>query len=205
RKYNINLKYLLLIELEGRKNDKIPIELWDIIELSSAQRRHTIKHTALRPNMDRIIESVQTVLQFEKKFKLKTRVLKALKVSYHITSKAGGTVKLREGDGTFEIESLSEAVKHFNVEWWLHLFNNRGINFANQTIQKELVNTSRNQGIVVEARILKALKVSYHKAGGTVKLREGGWNLRDRKFVRSKPNIQKELVNTSRNQGMVQT
>ncbi|CAG8454469.1 1457_t:CDS:2 [Cetraspora pellucida] len=79
----------------------------------------------------------------------------------------------------------------------------------------------------IKARILKAPKVSYHitsKAGGTVKPREGGWNLRDRKFVRSGKTLQywvvvafvqqqklsisqakqfiKELVNTSRSQGM---
>ncbi|CAG8454485.1 1458_t:CDS:2, partial [Cetraspora pellucida] len=81
RRYNRYLKYLHLVELEGRKNDKIPIELCNIIEgqrfpvakLSSAQRGHMIKHTALRPqeNMDRIAEGVQNVLQFEKDFKLK--------------------------------------------------------------------------------------------------------------------------------------
>src|SRR5687767_10468258 len=39
-----------------------------------------------------------------------------------------------------------------------------------------------------KARVLKAPQISYHstsKAGRTVKPREGGWNLRDRKFIRS--------------------
>ena len=73
---------------------------------------------------------------------------------------------------------------------------------------------------------MKAPQISYHsssKAGRTVKPREGGWNLRDRKFIRSgntlrywvvvafieqrKQNQTKQfvqdLVNTSRHQGMV--
>jgi acyl dehydratase len=76
---------------------------------------------------------------------------------------------------------------------------------------------------------LKPPQISYHstsKAGGTVKPKEGGWNLRDRKFVRSGNTLRywvvvafieqreqrkfnqakqfvKELVNTSRQQGMV--
>lgn len=77
-----------------------------------------------------------------------------------------------------------------------------------------------------KARVLKPPQISYHstsKAGGTVRPKEGGWNLRDRKFVRSGNTLRywvvvafidqrkfnqakqfvKELVNTSRQQGMV--
>ncbi|CAG8693582.1 8150_t:CDS:2, partial [Racocetra fulgida] len=173
RRYKLNLKYLHLVELEGRKNDKIPIELCDIIEgqrfpvakLSSAQRGHMIKHTALRPqeNMDRITEGVQNVLQFEKDIKLKRF---GMAVEDKMTVIPG-------------IYSLENNNAHCVLNY-IYII---------------------------------------------VKPREGGWNLRDRKFVRSGKTLQywvvvafvqqqklsipqakqfvKELVNTSRSQGMV--
>ncbi|CAG8529628.1 8457_t:CDS:10 [Cetraspora pellucida] len=175
RRYNRYLKYLHLVELEGRKNDKIPIELCNIIEgqrfpvakLSSAQRGHMIKHTALRPqeNMDRIAEGVQNVLQFEKDFKLKrfgmgieekmtvtpgiyTRILKAPKVSYHITSKAGGTVKPREGGWNLRDRKFVRSGK--TLQYWVVVAfvqqQKLSISQAKQFI-KELVNTSRSQGM----------------------------------------------------------
>ncbi|CAG8548344.1 27881_t:CDS:10 [Dentiscutata erythropus] len=164
RRYNINLKCLHLVELEGRKNDKIPIELCDIIELSSAQRGHMIKHTALRPqdNMDRITEGVQNVLQFGKDFKLKkfgmsieekmavipARILKAPKVSYHITSKAGGTVKPREGGWNLRDRKFVRSGK--TLQYWVVVafVQQQKLSFsqAKQFI-KELVNTSRSQGM----------------------------------------------------------
>ncbi|GBB88310.1 hypothetical protein RclHR1_14880004 [Rhizophagus clarus] len=147
RRYDITLRYVHLVELEGRRNDKIPIELCNVIEgqrfpvakLTSAQRGAMIKHTALRPqeNVQRINEGVQNVLQFEKDFKL------------------GG----------------------FGME-----------------VDEKMA--------TVPARVLKPPQISYHstsKAGGTVKPKEGGWNLRDRKFAKQ---FVKELVNTSRQQGM---
>ncbi|CAG8587767.1 28631_t:CDS:10, partial [Racocetra persica] len=183
RRYKLNLKYLHLVELEGRKNDKIPIELCDIIEgqrfpvakLSSAQRGHMIKHTALRPqeNMDRITEGVQNVLQFEKDLKLKrfgmavddkmavipgiyslennnahSRVLKAPKVSYHITSKAGGTVKPREGGWNLRDRKFVRSGK--TLQYWVVVAfvqqQKLSIPQAKQFV-KELVNTSRSQGM----------------------------------------------------------
>ena len=75
---------------------------------------------------------------------------------------------------------------------------------------------------------MKAPTISYHstsKAGKTVRPKEGGWNLRDRKFIRSGNTLRywavvafteqqqrrinqvkqfvKDLINTSRQQGMV--
>ncbi|CAG8588386.1 1538_t:CDS:10 [Diversispora eburnea] len=163
RRYDITLKYSHLVELEGRRNDKIPIELCNIIEgqrfpvvkLTSAQRGSMIKYTALRPeeNVERIKEGVQKVLQFENDFKL-------------------------------------------------HSF---GMNIDEKMAE---VPGMHNNGF----------------AGGTVKPREGGWNLRDRKFVRSGEALQywivvafvqqqklrlkdaekfvQELVDTSKSQGM---
>lgn len=80
----------------------------------------------------------------------------------------------------------------------------------------------------LKARVLRPPQIAYNpssKAGGTVKPREGGWNLRDRKFVRSGEALQywvvvafvqqqklglshakqfiRDLVSTSKSQGMV--
>ncbi|CAG8802713.1 6065_t:CDS:2, partial [Gigaspora rosea] len=143
RRYHINLRYLPLVELEGRKNDKIPIELCDIIEgqrfpvakLSSAQRGHMIKHTALRPqdNMDSITEA---------------RILKAPKVSYHRSSKAGGTVKPREGGWNLRDRKFVRSGE--TLQYWVVVAfvqqQKLSISQAKQFI-KELVNTSRSQGM----------------------------------------------------------
>ncbi|CAG8550642.1 41959_t:CDS:10 [Gigaspora margarita] len=143
RRYHINLRYLQLVELEGRKNDKIPIELCDIIEgqrfpvakLSSAQRGHMIKHTALRPqdNMDSITEA---------------RILKAPKVSYHRSSKAGCTVKPREGGWNLRDRKFVRSGK--TLQYWVVVAfvqqQKLSISQAKQFI-KELVNTSRSQGM----------------------------------------------------------
>ncbi|CAG8551942.1 6477_t:CDS:10, partial [Dentiscutata heterogama] len=104
-----------------------------VAKLSSAQRGHMIKHTALRPqdNMDRITEGIKNVLQFEKDFKLKkfgmnieekmavipARILKAPKVSYHITSKAGGTVKPREGGWNLRDRKFVRSGK--TLQYWV--------------------------------------------------------------------------------------
>ncbi|CAG8442856.1 5379_t:CDS:10 [Scutellospora calospora] len=178
RRYKINLNYLHLVELEGRKNDKIPIELCNVIEgqrfpvakLSSAQRGHMIKHTALRPqeNMDRINEGVRNVLQFEKDAKLKkfgmgveeqmatipgiyslnNNKAYSPKVSYHITSKAGGTVKPREGGWNLRDRKFVRSGK--TLKYWVVVAfvqqQKLSIPQAKQFV-KELVNTSRSQGM----------------------------------------------------------
>ncbi|CAG8650047.1 1091_t:CDS:10, partial [Rhizophagus irregularis] len=169
-RYNITLRHVHLVELEGRRNDKVPIELCNVIEgqrfpvakLTSAQRGAMIKHTALRPqeNVHRINEGVQDVLQFEKDFKLSSfgmevdeqmaiipaRVLKPPQISYHSTSKAGGTVRPKEGGWNLRDRKFVRSGN--TLRYWVVVafIDQRKFNQAKQFV-KELVNTSRQQGM----------------------------------------------------------
>ncbi|CAI2172161.1 19284_t:CDS:10 [Funneliformis geosporum] len=174
-RYNITLRYLHLVELEGRRNDKVPIELCNVIEgqrfpvakLTSTQRGTMIKHTALSPqeNVHRINEGIQNVLQFGKDFKLNSfgmvveeqmavipaRVLRAPQISYHSSSKAGGTVKPREGGWNLKDRKFVRSGDTLRY-WVVVAFIDQrrlSVSKAKQFV-KELVITSRQQGMDIE-------------------------------------------------------
>ncbi|CAG8485886.1 15886_t:CDS:10 [Acaulospora colombiana] len=174
RKYNITLRYSHLVETEGRKNDKYPIELCDIIEgqrfpvakLNSAQRGIMIRHTALPPqdNVERINEGVQNVLQFEKDFKLNyfgmdveqkmaeipARVLKPPQIAYHTSSKAGETV--RPLNGGWNLKDRKFVKSGETLRYWVVVIFVHQQKFSRQKAEqfiKELVDTSKNQGMEI--------------------------------------------------------
>ncbi|RHZ45603.1 hypothetical protein Glove_668g20 [Diversispora epigaea] len=188
RRYDITLKYSHLVELEGRRNDKIPIELCDIIEgqrfpvvkLTSAQRGSMIKYTALCPqkNVERINEGVQKVLQFKSDFKLNrfgmnidekmamvpARVLKPPKIAYDPSSKAGRTVKPREGGWNLRDRKFvrsGERLRYWIVVAFVQQQKLR-LNDAEKFV-RELVDTSESQGMDI---VEKQPKVVYVRPTG---------------------------------------
>ncbi|CAG8473883.1 8152_t:CDS:10 [Acaulospora morrowiae] len=178
RKYNIAIRYKHLVETEGRRADKYPIELCGIVEgqrfpvakLTSAQRGKMIKHTALRPgdNVERINEGVQNVLQFEKDFKLNdfgmnveqkmvetpARILRPPQIAYHSSSKAGETVK--PSNGGWNLKDRKFVRSGEMLRYWVVVVFVRKEKFSHEDAEqfiKVLVSTSKNQGMsIAESR-----------------------------------------------------